>query len=93
MPIRIDDLKRGGVGNKRFLRGQILDFLKKNSKYAYTLKELYTHFLKLDSGGDKKYISKENGLYHIIYGYLRSFILKKQVVKDGNFYYYDGKKR
>ncbi|MEK6951600.1 MAG: hypothetical protein AABX29_01160 [Nanoarchaeota archaeon] len=93
MPIKVEELKKGGVESKLFLRGQILDFLKSNSEYAYTLKELYGHFLKKDMHSEKKYISKEKILYHLIYGYLREFILKKKVVRGGNFYYYNEKKR
>ena len=92
MPIKVEDLKKGDVGNKLFLRGQILDFLKNNSNYAYTLKELHQHFLKLDKTREKKYISKEKVLYHLIYGYLRSFVLNKGVVKEGNYYHYNEKK-
>jgi len=93
MPIRVDDLKKGGEESKLFLRGQILDFLKRNSKYAYTLRELHNHFLELDKTRYKKYTNKEKTLYHLIYGYLRNFILEKKVVKGGNFYYYNEKKR
>ena len=92
MPIKVEDLKKGGVENKLFLRGQILNFLKNNSKYAYTLKELHQNFLKLDQTREKKYVSKEKVLYHLIYGYLRNFILNKKVVKEGNYYYYNEKK-
>ncbi|MEK6934672.1 MAG: hypothetical protein AABW46_02230 [Nanoarchaeota archaeon] len=88
MPIKVEDLKKGGVESKLFLRGQILNFLKKNSSYAYTLKELHIYFLKQDRKFVKKYASKEKTLYHLIYGYLREYILKKKVVKEGNFYYY-----
>lgn len=93
MPIRVEELKKGNVQNKFFLRGQLLDFLKKNYEYAYTLNELYTYFLRLDRLKDKKYSSKEKSLYHLVYGYLRSFISKKQVIKEGNFYYYNEKKK
>ncbi|MBI2499722.1 hypothetical protein HYV88_05760 [Candidatus Woesearchaeota archaeon] len=92
MPIKVEELKKGGVESKLFLRGQILDFLKNNSKYAYTLKELYTYFLERDTKSEKRYINKKKVLYHLIYGYLREFIKKNKVVKEGNFYYYNGKK-
>ena len=93
MPIKVEELKKGGVESKLFLRGQILDFLKKNSEYAYTLRELHHYFLKKDKVNWKKYVGKEKVLYHLIYGYLRDFISKKNVIKEGNFYYYNEKKQ
>lgn len=91
MPVEVRYLKRG-MQDKIFLRGQVLDFLKKNSRYAYTLNELYEFFLKRDIHSERKYISKKNVLYHLIYGYLREFIKNKKVMKEGNFYYYNEKK-
>jgi len=83
MPKEVKDLENPNI----FLRGKLLQFLKKNKKYAYTLKELHQHFLKLDSKSDKKYKSNPKILYHLIYGYLREFRLKDQIIKKGNYYH------
>jgi len=83
MPKEVKDLEESSI----FLRGKLLEFLKKNTKYAYTLKELHQHFLKLDSKSEKKYESQSQVLYHLIYGYLREFRLKNLVTKQGNYYH------
>jgi len=80
MPKEVKDLEDSSI----FLRGQILQFLKKNSKLAYTLKELHEIYLKKE----KKYQKNPKVLYHLIYGYLREFRLKNQINKKGNYYYF-----
>ena len=84
MPKEVSRLEESSV----FLRGKLLNFLKKNSHLAYTLKELYEIFLDKDAGSEKKYVSQSNVLYHLVYGYLREFKLENKVVKRGNYYYY-----
>ena len=84
MPKEVKELEDSNI----FLRGKILEFLKKNFKYAYTLKELHSSFLDLDKKSEKKYQQNPVILYHLIYGYLREFRLKNQVIKKGNYYYY-----
>jgi len=80
MPKEVKELEDSNI----FLRGKLLEFLKKNSKYAYTLKELHHLYLKQE----KKYQKNPKILYHLIYGYLREFRLKNQIIKKGNYYYY-----
>lgn len=80
MPKEVKELESSQI----FLRGKLLEFLKKNSKLAYTLNELHQFFLKQE----KKYKSDPKILYHLIYGYLREFKLKDQIIKKGNYYYY-----
>jgi len=84
MPKEVKDLEDSSI----FLRGQLLQFLKKNSNLAYTLKELHEIYLKEDSKSSKKYKSNPKSLYHLIYGYLREFRMKNQIIKKGNYYYY-----
>ena len=84
MPKEVKELEDSNI----FLRGKLLFFLKKNSKYAYTLKELHAHFLKIDSSAEKKYQSNPQVLYHLIYGYLREYKLKDIITKKGNYYYF-----
>ncbi len=88
MPKRVSELESSSDGHLSFLMAQLLAFLKKNSEFAYTLKELHNHFLELDKQGDEKYQKNPKVLYHLIYGYLRVFGLKKLIVHKGNYYYY-----
>jgi len=83
MPKEVKDLENSNI----FIRGQLLQFLRKNSKLAYTLKELHQHFINLDKKSEKKYQSDPKVLYHLIYGYLREFRLQNQIIKNGNYYY------
>ena len=83
MPLPVSKLEN----SKLFLRGRLLDFLKRNSKLAYTLKELHEIFLDLDKKSEKKYQQNPKVLYHLIYGYLREFILSNKITKRGNYYY------
>jgi len=69
-------------------RGKLLQFLKKNSHLAYTLRELHEIFLDKDAKLENKYSDSPRVLYHLIYGYLREFRLKNNIVKKGNYYYY-----
>lgn len=84
MPKEVKELEESTI----FLRGKLLQFLKKNSHLAYTLKELHQIYLKEDSKSEKKYQSNPKTLYHLIYGYLREFKLKNQITKRGNYYYH-----
>ena len=83
MPKEVKELENPNI----FLRGQLIQFLTQNKKYAYTLKELYQHFLEQDKKTNKKYQSNSKILYHLVYGYLREFKLHKQIIKKGNYYY------
>ena len=87
MPVTVKDLLEGPKENTLFLRSRILEFLKKNSNLAYTLNEIYTHFLELDKKGPKKY-KNEKVLYKLIYGYLNDFVKKEEIVHKGHFYFY-----
>ena len=80
MPKEVKELEDSSI----FLRGKLLEFLKKNSKLAYTLKELHEIYLKQE----KKYQKNPKTLYHLIYGYLREFRLSNQIIKKGNYYYF-----
>lgn len=91
MPKRVAELESRPEERASFLRGKLIEFLKKNSELAYTLNELYEHFLKQDKISTK-YQKNSKILYHLIYGYLREFKQKKLVVHSGNYYYYRGKK-
>ena len=84
MPKKVSELEDSNL----FLRGKLIEFLKKNSNFAYTLRELHEIFLKEDSKLDCKYKGSPKKLYHLIYGYLRDFKLKNKVIKKGNYYYF-----
>ncbi len=83
MPKEVKELEESNI----FLRGKLFQFLQKNSHLAYTLNELHQIYLKEDSKAEKKYQSNPKILYHLIYGYLREFKLKDQIIKKGNYYY------
>ncbi len=84
MPKKVSELEEPSL----FLRGKLLNFLKKNSHLAYTLKELHDIYLKEDFKTEKKYQSDPKVLYHLVYGYLREFKLQNLITKKGNYYYY-----
>lgn len=88
MPKKVSEIESLPEEKAYFLRGKILEFLRKNPGLAYTLKEIFNHFLELDRKSDQKYQKNRSILYHLIYGYLREFKLKKLVVHKGNYYYY-----
>ena len=85
MPIKVAELKEGKEKNS--LRGKLLEFLKKNSDLAYTLKEIYT-FFKEEKTIIGVYESKQDILYKLIYNYLRDFVLQGLVVHKGNYYHF-----
>jgi len=74
------------------LRKNLLDFLRKNSDLAYTLKELHEHFQKIDTKENKHYGGKEKVLYKLIYTYLREFHLQKILSHKGKHYFYEDKR-
>lgn len=88
MPKKVVDVESMPEEKAYFLRGKILEFLKKNQDLAYTLKEIYNHFLELDRKSGQKYQKDKSILYHLIYGYLREFKLKKLIIHKGNYYYF-----
>jgi len=87
MPKKVAEIESLPEEKAIFLRGKILEFLRKNHTLAYTLKEIFHHFLELDNRSEQKYQKNQSVLYHLIYGYLREFRLKKQIIHKGNYYY------
>ena len=90
MPIRVIDLEKGS--EKTSLRGKLLEFLKTNPELAFSLKEIYEHFLDIDRKGTKIYQNKKPIFYRMIYNYLRDFSLSGFVIHRGNYYYYSKKR-
>ena len=81
MPKEVSSLEESNL----FLRGKLLYFLKKNSRFAYTLKELHGIFLGEDKKSDRKYADSPQVLYHLTYGYLRDFRLRGMIMKKGKY--------
>ena len=90
MPIRVKELERYEEASN--LKEEILDFLKKHKDEAYPLKELHQYFLDKDKVIGN-YKGREKVLYHLIYGYLRRFVLDGSILKKKNFYYYNEKNK
>ncbi|MBI2672322.1 hypothetical protein HYX16_05290 [Candidatus Woesearchaeota archaeon] len=87
MPKRVVELKKEEEVDS--LRKRILDFLKKNSDLAYTLKEIHEHFIKIDKKAGSLYENKEKVLYKLIYIYLREFKLQGIISHKGRYYFYE----
>ncbi len=89
MPKKVAEIESLPEEKAYFLRGKVLEFLRKNPDLAYTLKEIFNYFLELDKKSEQRYQKSRHVLYHLIYGYLREFKLKKLVLHKGNYYYYN----
>ena len=93
MPIKVSDLESNNYESFNSLRKKILIYLQKNQDLAFTLKELFEHFLKQDKELPKRYEKSPKVLYNLIYGYLRNYELKGQIIHKGNFYYSNKKSK
>ncbi len=86
MPVKVIDLEKGN--DKNSLRGKVLELLKKDPSLAYTLREIYSHFMQ-ENEINNHYKNKQQILYKLIYNYLREFKLKDVITHKGNYYYYN----
>jgi len=86
VPIKVSELEK--ISGKNSIRSKILEFLRKNSSLAFTLNEIYNHFLDLDKKEHNLYQLKKQIFYRMVYNYLRDFAIKEIIVHKGNYYFY-----